>query len=245
MSAATVIVTGASRGIGRALVETVPFAAEVVDVSRSGGAPPGVAHLAADLADPPAWHDLGTWLAQRFADSTAERVTFLHCAGVITPIGFAGEVDAGGYASSVLLNSAAPQVLGHHFLAATRHLDARREFVVITSGAASTIYPGWSSYGAGKAAVDQWVRDVGAEQDRRGGARVYALSPGAVATGMQEQIRATDVADFPNRPKFDELHASEQLRDPHEVARQLWDVLERELENGAVVDLRELPGPDG
>ena len=32
-------------------------------------------------------------------------------------------------------------------------------------GAAGNVYEGWTSYGAGKAAVDQWVRTAGAEQE--------------------------------------------------------------------------------
>lgn len=241
MSEAIVVVTGGSRGIGRALLATVPFPADLVDVSRSGPAHTGVEHVRADLADPSAWGRVGAWLGDRLAGFRGNRVTLLHCAGVLAPIGFAGEIDGDAYTDQVLVNAAAPQVLGHHFLAAVRHLDVRRELVVMTSGAASSVYEGWSGYGAGKAAVDQWVRDVAAEQRRRGGVRVHAISPGAVATGMQEQIRAADPSDFPARPKFDELHAAGQLRDPSEVARRVWAVLDRGLDD-PVVDLRDLAG---
>jgi NAD(P)-dependent dehydrogenase (short-subunit alcohol dehydrogenase family) len=103
------------------------------------------------------------------------------------------------------------------------------------------VYEGWTSYGAGKAAVDQWVRAAGAEQVRRGNhCRVLSVAPGIVATAMQEQIRATSADVFPEVAKFVDLHESGELREPATVAREIWDLLDLDLENGAVVDLREL-----
>jgi benzil reductase ((S)-benzoin forming) len=175
-----VIVTGGSAGLGRALLATAPAGARRIDVSRSG---PGsddaladVHHLAADLADPASWERVGHELRREIGSAAWERVSVLHSAGTLDPIGFAGEVDADAYTGNVLLNSAAGQVLGHHLLAAMRELDARRELVMLSSGAARTAYPGWSSYGAAKAAMDQWVRTVGAEQAIRGGVRVLAVA---------------------------------------------------------------------
>ena len=98
-----------------------------------------------------------------------ERVVFVHSAGTLEPIGFAGEVDAASYARQVLLNSAAPQALGDAFLRAAAGTEAPCTLLFISSGAASSVYEGWTAYGAGKAAVDQWVRTAGAEQKRRGG----------------------------------------------------------------------------
>jgi NAD(P)-dependent dehydrogenase (short-subunit alcohol dehydrogenase family) len=103
------------------------------------------------------------------------------------------------------------------------------------------VYPGWSSYGAAKAAVDQWVRNVGAEQSIRGGVQVLAVAPGTVDTEMQAQLRATSPEDFPSRQKFLDLHAAGKLADADAVARDLWRLLDAGLENGSVVDLRDLP----
>jgi benzil reductase ((S)-benzoin forming) len=132
-------------------------------------------------------------------------------------------------------------VLGDAFLRALRGTQAAAQIVMISSGAASSVYQGWSAYGAGKAAVDHWVRTVGAEQERRGGrVRVLSVAPGIVATAMQEEIRATPAARFPELARFVELHRSGALRDAAEVAREIWALLERPFPNGAVVDLREL-----
>jgi benzil reductase ((S)-benzoin forming) len=234
-----VIATGGSSGIGRALLDGCPWeGARRIDVSRRGA--PGCEHVAADLADPAQWTHVADVLSRELAGFAGERAVLFHCAGTLTPIGFAGETDAAAYANAVLLNSAAPQVLGSAFLAAAARTAARCDLVMIGSGAARHVYEGWSAYGAGKAAVDQWVRTAGAEQERRGGrVRVLSVAPGVVATAMQEEIRRTPERDFPEVARFVELHQQGLLREPAAVARELWALLDETLENGAVLDLRD------
>jgi benzil reductase ((S)-benzoin forming) len=234
-------ISGASSGIGAALVATVPFAgAHVIDISRSGGTAADE-HLPADLSDPASWAAVEQHFAVRLGDFMGTRAVFIHSAGTLEPIGFAGEVESGAYRRNVLLNSAAPQVLGHAFLRALAGRGLESHLLVLSSGAARTPYEGWASYGAGKAAVDQWVRTVGREQQRRTpGCRVVAVAPGVVATPMQDRIRAVDPEDFPAVDKFRGLHEFDALADPADAARGIWGLLERDLESGAVVDLRTL-----
>ncbi|CAN5222294.1 SDR family oxidoreductase [soil metagenome] len=239
MSDVLVWISGASGGIGQALARTVPWdGARVIGISRR--APDGIEHLEADLADPSSWSTLGASFRREVESFEGDRVVFVHAAGTLDPIGFAGEVDTDAYAANVVLNSAAPQVLGHMFLAAVAPNRASRHLVMMTSGAARSVYPGWSSYGAAKAGIDQWVRDVGAEQSSRGGVQVISVAPGTVDTGMQAQLRETSEDDFPQRQKFLDLHEAGKLTDPDAVARDIWGLLDRSLDNGSVVDLREL-----
>ncbi len=239
MSRSLVWISGASSGIGEALAATVPWeGARVLGVSRR--APVVGEHLEADLAEPGSWQLVGRSFEREFAGWSGERGVFVHAAGVVEPLGFVGEVATDSYVRNVILNSAAGQVLGHMFLAAARDVDARRQVVMLTSGAATSVYPGWASYGAGKAALDQWVRDVGAEQELRGGAQLVAVAPGTVDTGMQQRLRGTAERDFPKRQKFVDLHRDGELADPERVAGEIWALLDRGLENGAVIDLREL-----
>ncbi len=84
------------------------------------------------------------------------------------------------------------------------------------------------------------MRTAGAEQaSLGGGCRILSVAPGVVATAMQEEIRATPAAAFPEVAKFFELHESGELRDPETVAREIWALLDRDFENGAVIDLRD------
>lgn len=234
-------ISGASGGIGQALVRTVPWPdARIIGISRREA--PGIETVQADLSDPGHWERVALTFAKESKGFAGNRAVFIHAAGTLDPIGFAGEVSGAAYLSNVVVNSAAPQALGHLFLAETAGLRASRHLVMLTSGAAKSVYPGWSSYGAGKAAIDQWVRDVGAEQDLRGGgAEVLAIAPGTIDTGMQAELRATDEADFPSRQKFVDLHAAGKLTPPDEAAAKIWGLVGKGLPNGSIIDLRDPP----
>lgn len=221
------------------MARTVPWkGARVIGISRRP--PEDAEHLEFDLADPDSWPAVGESLRQELAGFDGERVVFVHAAGTVDPIGSAAEVDAEAYRANVLLNSAAPQALGQIFLAVTQDLAVERHLVMFTSGAAKTVYRGWTSYGAGKAAVEQWVRTAGAEQTAKGGVRVLAVAPGTVDTTMQQRLRESTDDSFPQRQKFLDLHASGKLSDPDEVAGRIWALLAQDLANGEVVDLRQL-----
>lgn len=231
-------VTGASRGIGEALIRSVPWTdARVIGVSRSPG--PASAHVAADLGSPAGWDMVEASLRRELAGFAGSRVVFVHAAGAIGPIGFTGETDPVPYRASVLVNAAAPLILGEAFLRAGRHLRCRRQLVLLSSGAARRPYPGVAAYGAAKAAVEQWVRAAGNEQARRGDVQVLSVNPGRVATAMHEQLRDTTDDQLPDRPEFVRLHAEGLLSDPRDVARQLWSLLDDPgITSGQVLKLR-------
>ncbi len=241
-------ISGASSGIGAALVATVPFDDVLVfDISRSGGTA-GTTHVTADLGDPETWPTVAAHMRTTMADVGPDRVLFIHCAATLEPIGpvhkVGGPDNDRGYTRQVLLNSAAPQVLGAAFVAAVTMTESVTDatVVMLSSGAATRVYEGWSAYGAGKAAVDHWVRTVGSEQSgRTRPVTVIAVSPGVVATGMQAQIRREQPADFPAVEKFKQLHADDDLTSPQDAAQGIWHLVQRDdIANGAVIDLRTL-----
>ncbi len=235
-----IIVTGGSAGIGHALLATAPEPSHRITVSRRAADDVAPGFIEADLAEPRSWARVGDVLDAVATEREWQRITLVQAAGTLAPIGFAGEVEPGAYERNLLLNAAAPLVLGHRFLGAVSHLRCRRELVVLSSGAARKDYPGWSSYCAAKASVDRWVSTVGAEQQQRGGVRVLSIAPGVVATGMQEVIRDTDARDFPEVERFRALHAEGALLEPAAVARALWGVLDdEEPSTGATLDLRD------
>jgi len=240
MAEGLVFITGGSRGIGLALAEEAPFdPLRIIDISRHGAE--SSEHFAADLGNPASWSLVADMFNAEVAAFAGDCVVFIQSAGTLQPMGFAGEVDAASYARNVLLNSAAPQVLGDAFLRAVRSSEIPSHLVMIGSGAAESIYEGWTAYGAGKAALNQWVRIAGAEQARRGGrCRILAVAPGVVATTMQEEIREMPEDRFPDVAKFVELYEAGELRDPVVVARDIWDLVLRGTANGAVLDLRDL-----
>jgi benzil reductase ((S)-benzoin forming) len=234
-------ISGASAGLGAALAATTPFEdVELIDISRRGGAPSAI-HVAADLADPASWQLVAADFERRLSDFRGDAAIFIHCAATLTPLGSADRVDTERYTRNVLLNSGAAQVLGHAFLTAAARLSCEQHLIMVSSGAAQRPHEGESSYGAGKAAIDHWVRTVGLEQDRRSpGCRVISVSPGAIDTDMQAELRASSVEQVPESQRFRQLEADGQLAKPEDVARTIWSLLDRSLPNGSVLHVRDV-----
>ncbi|NNC78518.1 MAG: SDR family NAD(P)-dependent oxidoreductase [Acidimicrobiales bacterium] len=241
------MISGASSGIGAALADRALAADhKVATISRRPG--PGD-HLAADLSDPASWPIVSDWIDGLVSAEAWDRVVFVHNAGVIDPVGFAGHVDPAAYTTNVLLNSASAQVLGERFLGTVSNLDCPAQLMIISSGAGKRPILGWSSYCAGKAAADMWVRTVGAEQAAlESKVTVLSVAPGVVDTAMQASIRDSAETEFPLIDQFKELHASGSLLAPGDVAEALFVLAQANagdmhqdthIENGAVLDIRD------
>lgn len=196
MQGKVVAITGASRGIGAAAAQAFAAAgARVALLARSapeieglaGGIGPAAVALACDVADASqAGAALGE-VAQRFGGLDV----LVANAGRIEPIARLAEADPTDWAQGVAVNLTG---VFNTMRAAIPHLRARGGGTVITlsSGAASSPYEGWSAYCAAKAGAAMLTRCLHLEEGPNG-IRALGLSPGTVATVMQDRIRASGV----------------------------------------------------
>lgn len=236
------IVTGHSRGLGCAVAQTL-LDRGIAVLGLSRGAAPELAsrypalltQVALDLADLAA---LQAWLeggaVERFFSDAATAI-LINNAGVVEPVGPLTMQEVGDVARAVSVNIAAPMMLA----AAVAALGARQRIVHLSSGAARTVYPGWSVYGATKAALDHHARCAAA--DGAEALRICSVAPGVIDTDMQAQLRQTTPERFPLRERFAQLHAGGELTSPETCARRLIDyVLSERFGSDSVVDLRSL-----
>lgn len=226
------LITGASRGLGRAVAEQLLARGEhVVAISRQ--APPGLdspalQHWAADLADAgPVAARLQAWLQAQGPQAFAA-VNLINNAGVISQLAPLADGDAADLANAVRVGLEAPMLLTAAFLRATRGWAVPRKVVLVSSGLGRRAMAGSASYCAAKAGLDHLARAVALEEaSQPHGARIVSLAPGVIDTDMQLQLRSADPAAFPERERFVGLQTAGQLDSPATAAAKLVRYLDR------------------
>ncbi len=238
------IVTGASRGLGAALVaQLLADGGRVVAIARDCRALPAHPQLAtidADLAD----SHLLPLLAERALAQlgSCSSLTLINNAGTVQPIASVGSFADGVAEQALALNLTAPIVLCNAFVAHSAGFAGVRRVLNISSGAAANPYPGWAVYCASKAGLDHFTRTLALEQQAAANpVLAVSLYPGVVDTGMQGEIRAADPAHFPNLPRFTALKAEGQLTQPADCAAAICRYLHgSSFGQQAVADIRLL-----
>ena len=236
------IVTGHTRGLGAAVArELLVRGVSVMGLARGKCAtlrtdfPELFTQYEIDLGDSTA---LAYWVASGVLEEFFEGsslVLLVNNAGTVQPIGPLHEQDPLTVGRAVALNVAAPLMLSAAVVAAAP-LAARR-VLHVSSGAGSSTYPGWSVYGATKAALDHHAR--AAALDDVPGVRVCSLAPGVIDTAMQAELRETPVAHFPSRQRFIDMERNGQLSTPQACAIRLVEyLLSARFGAVAVEDLR-------
>ncbi|PRY13106.1 benzil reductase ((S)-benzoin forming) [Pontibacter ummariensis] len=238
------IITGASKGIGKAIAEELlkDENNQVIGLSRSSSiAHPNYRHHPIDFSDLTSLEKMLPEVFLPYQD--AARLGLINNAGVLGDIGYVGE-DLPNETFKIVfdVNVVAPAMLMNTFLKTYRHHRAQQVVVNISSGAGKYPVDGWASYCASKAAIDMLSQTAQQEQDIRGtGVKVFALSPGVVDTEMQGNIRSSDATRFSNIQRFKDYKAKGELTSPEEVGRKVVTFLNGvEKYNEVIVSLRDM-----
>jgi NAD(P)-dependent dehydrogenase (short-subunit alcohol dehydrogenase family) len=191
------IVTGASRGLGRALAAGLAGAGWRLVVDARGARPLasvaaelGAVAVAGDIADPA--HRAALVAA---ATDLGGPDLLVNNAGIL---GTSPLPPMAGYPLDDLrrvfeVNVVAQVALAQLVLPALR--VRRGALVTVTSDAAVESYPGWGGYGSAKAALEQASRVLAAEEPD---VRVWCVDPGDLRTAMhQEAFPGEDISDRP------------------------------------------------
>ncbi len=196
MTGKTVLVSGASKGIGAAAVRA--FAAAGANVTLVARSRDSIAALAAEIGAKALAIPCDVSRAAEVEQAVAATIrTFgridviINNAGVIDPIGALAQTDIEAWGKSIDINL---KGVMHGMRAALPPMIAQGSGTIITvsSGAAHNPLEGWSAYCSGKAGAYMLTR-VADRENRGKGLRILGLSPGTVATDMQRDIRQSGV----------------------------------------------------
>ncbi len=228
-----VVVTGASRGIGRACAKALAEAgAHVIAVARTVGAleelddeiqaAGGTATLVPlDLKDMPALDRLGGSIFERWGrlDGFLGNAGML---GVLTPL---SHLEPKAFEQTMAVNVAANWRMIRSFDPLLRRSDAGRA-VFLTTGAAQKHTPFWGIYAASKAALESLALTYAAECASTD-IKVNLFSPGPLRTAMRAKA-------FPGEDPM-------TLQPPEAVVPAILDLLSPACtKNGERVEFRDL-----
>ena len=216
------LVTGASRGIGRAgALALAEAGAHVVATARTQGALETLDDeivartgrratlVPLDLAEPTGLDALGLALNQRFG-----RVDIvLHAAAVLGAITPVSHVEPGLWDRVMLVNATASWRLIRSMEPLLKASDAGRA-VFVTSSRAAAPRAFWGPYSASKAAMEAIVR-AWADELENTRVRAVLLDPGAMRTRMRaEAYPGEDPATLPDPTEIGPMVLELVLSDP-------------------------------
>lgn len=195
LSGKVALVTGGSRGIGKAIVQTLARAgAKVAFVyhSKSAAADVLVNELQAD------GHEVVGYQADVSNKADADRIVEEICnkwGGIYVLVNNAGIIKDGLLATmtaenwSAVINTNLNSVF-NYCQAVTRPMMSARSgrIINVSSVAANFGNPGQSNYAASKGGIEGFTRCLANEVGRRG-ITVNAIAPGFISTDMTEAIR--------------------------------------------------------
>lgn len=224
-----VVVTGASRGIGRAVVEALlARGATVAVVARTREALADIAAqagegrvvvCAADVAD--AEHRQR--LVARLASELGRVDALVQCAG-IAPRAPVGEIRESDVASTLAVNFTAPLLLAQSIAGLMRAQGGGGSIVNVASTLGLVPAAGAAVYAASKAALISATRTLALEL-AADGIRVNAIAPGLVDT---EMLRGRD------RDALGRLHPLGRVGRPSEIAEAVVHLLDAQWTTGTV-----------
>jgi NAD(P)-dependent dehydrogenase (short-subunit alcohol dehydrogenase family) len=229
------VVTGAGRGIGRAIaLELASTGATVALLARSGDELAETARRvwAAGGSALVVQADLGALeqveaAAERIRDRLGDLDLLVNNAAVVWPLGPSPRIDPAEWATAITVNMTAVATLTFRLLP-TMLERARGRIVNISSGvvAGPTSMIGGNAYVTSKTALEAHTLNLAAELADTG-VTVNAFRPGTVDTSMQEWIRTQDPQRIGEdlHQRFNGYHSDGALITPEQSAARLVALL--------------------
>ena len=192
----TVLITGASRGIGEATARL--FAREGANVVLTARSEAVIDEIALDIGENAMSIACDVSKYGHMRDAVEHAIgrfgrldILIGNAGVIEPVAMLAESDPEAWGDAIDINL---KGVYHGMRAAMPHMlkQGHGTIITISSGAAHNALEGWSHYCASKAGAAMMTKAAHVEGAAKG-LRVMGLSPGTVATQMQREIKASGV----------------------------------------------------
>lgn len=231
-----VIITGTSKGIGKAIAENyLAQGQKVIGIGRTHTiSHSNYSSVHCDLSNPGSVEQLS------FPQLDSERIIFIHNAGILGKVDYFERLDSKEIVEVMQVNLFAGASILQKLL---RQIPKTTRFisVFISSGAGKSPIASWASYCASKAAVDLFCQTIHLEEQQLGrNFHCLSVAPGVVDTAMQATIRNTDEDLFSEVARFKEYKNSGQLYSPELVAKKLSKLIHEMPLEQVIYSLRDI-----
>lgn len=231
-----VIVTGVSKGLGKALVKYYLDAGiKVIGIGRSHNFDQSNFYfISCDFSSIDAVEKLVIPILN-------EDTILFNNAGQIGHVQRLSDQLKTDVAEVLTVNTIAPMILSAKVANAVGNLKTFT-LVNISSGAGRGPIPSWAAYCASKAAIDLFSLTFYKEEQEKGRLiRVYSIAPGVIDTSMQQKIRSSNPNSFSSIQRFVDLNNNAELLSPEVVVNKIIKLLSQPFNESEIIcSLRDI-----
>ena len=187
----SIVITGASSGLGECLSKSFSKSYDVMNISRTiSSSVHNIISNFRDLED----------LKQKLKTKKLNHELCILNAGTMGEIQFASEITDEDFLDTLKINVVANKIIIDWSV-----LNGCKNFIGISSGAATKNYDGWLNYCVSKSAFRSMFLQYQKDLPKF---KFKLISPGILSTEMNKKIKAQDITLYPEMKKFHETIAS-------------------------------------
>ena len=215
----SIVITGASSGLGKSLSKSFSKSYDVINISRSISS--NANNIITNFSD-------SEDLKKKLKTKKLKHELCILNAGTMGEIGIASDLKDEDFLNSLKIN-----VIANKIIIDWSILNGCKKFIGISSGAATKNYHGWLNYCVSKAAFRSILLQYQKDLPKL---RFKLISPGILSTEMNKKIKALNIYLYPEMKKFHDTTASSPEKASELIYKKYSDYFKSEkLE----IDLRD------
>ena len=236
------IITGGSKGLGKALVRTYCLKGfKVINISRTNSCLEHdnlLGNLNYDLTNIELFNSLTKNITKLTQNIIFKEVILINNAGTLGDIITNEKSSAQNINHTINLNLTTPLVLTS--IITKLFINIKISVYNISSGAANKPYFGWSNYNASKSGLSLATRSIALEQENNTNFKIFNIIPGVIDTQMQKQIRDSKKENFKHIAKFTSMKEEGLLQNPLDVALKIYNIRTMNYKSGYTINLKHI-----